>query len=269
MDTHTHTHTVTRTHPPPPPPPPPRTASSHTYTHTLTHVSQVHTDHGAHTHTHTHVLQVLSLSLSHTHTHTHNSSQPTSEKSSSRSSVVSSVGGRVHRPTNGTAPSRGQPSREESLRSESWQRDNLTSARLDAAKNSYSSTTGLSVGLAATMQLQPTTVCVRSGWTDAAKDNITYRYDGSYAPSQRSALTDHRQGRTLRASLSGTLPASLSGTFLQTLPDLVTPLKGHSLSPKRKDVVNQCLEFGKDAAKADNIAIDHDGSHVLSVDAIN
>ena len=26
------------------------------------------------------------------------------------------------------------------------------------------------------------------------------------------------------------LPASLSGTFLQTLPDLVTPLKGHSLS---------------------------------------
>ena len=30
----------------------------------------------------------------------------------------------------------------------------------------------------------------------------------------------------------GTLRASLSGTFLQTLPDLVTPLKGHSLSPR-------------------------------------
>ena len=130
----------------------------------------------------------------------------------------------------------------------------------------HSTTTGLSDGLAA-MQLQPTTVCVRSGWTDAAKDNITYRYDGSYALSQRFALTDHRQGRTLRASLSGTLPASLSGTFLQTLPDLVTPLKGHSLFPRRKDVVNQCLEFGKDAAKADNTSIDHDGSHVLSVDA--
>ena len=28
-----------------------------------------------------------------------------------------------------------------------------------------------------------------------------------------------------------TLRASLSGTFLQTLPELVTPLKGHSLSP--------------------------------------
>ena len=27
----------------------------------------------------------------------------------------------------------------------------------------------------------------------------------------------------------GTLRAPLSGTFLQTLPDLVTPLKGHSL----------------------------------------
>ena len=31
---------------------------------------------------------------------------------------------------------------------------------------------------------------------------------------------------------SHTLRASLSGTFLQTLPDLVTPLKGHSLSPR-------------------------------------
>ena len=29
----------------------------------------------------------------------------------------------------------------------------------------------------------------------------------------------------------GALRASLSGTFHQTLPDLVTPLKGHSLSP--------------------------------------
>ena len=29
-----------------------------------------------------------------------------------------------------------------------------------------------------------------------------------------------------------TLRASLSGTFLHTLPDLVTPLKGHSLSPR-------------------------------------
>ena len=29
-----------------------------------------------------------------------------------------------------------------------------------------------------------------------------------------------------------TLRASLSGTFLQTLPDLVTPQKGHSLSPR-------------------------------------
>ena len=31
---------------------------------------------------------------------------------------------------------------------------------------------------------------------------------------------------------TGTLLASLSGTFLQTLPDLVTPLKGHPLSPR-------------------------------------
>ena len=32
-------------------------------------------------------------------------------------------------------------------------------------------------------------------------------------------------------SLVPTLQALLSGTFLQTLPDLVMPLKGHSLSP--------------------------------------
>ena len=72
---------------------------------------------------------------------------------------------------------------------------------------------------------------------------------------------------------SPTLRASFSGIFLQTLPELVTPLKGHSLSPcscpptrsaalrkvwvlitlraslsgtflQMKNVVNQCLEFG-------------------------
>ena len=33
-------------------------------------------------------------------------------------------------------------------------------------------------------------------------------------------------------TVCATLRAPLSGTFLQTLPDLVTPLKGHSLSPR-------------------------------------
>ena len=32
-----------------------------------------------------------------------------------------------------------------------------------------------------------------------------------------------------RVGARSTLRASLSGTFLQTLPDLVTPLKGHSI----------------------------------------
>ena len=36
----------------------------------------------------------------------------------------------------------------------------------------------------------------------------------------------------VEVAVLGTLRASLSGTFLQTLPDLVTPLKGHSLSPR-------------------------------------
>ena len=37
---------------------------------------------------------------------------------------------------------------------------------------------------------------------------------------------------TLTHTSRHTLRASLSGTYLQTLPDLVTPLKGHSLSPR-------------------------------------
>ena len=36
----------------------------------------------------------------------------------------------------------------------------------------------------------------------------------------------------LAGKVQTTLRASLFGTFLQTLPDLVTPLKGHSLSPR-------------------------------------
>ena len=37
---------------------------------------------------------------------------------------------------------------------------------------------------------------------------------------------------TSQHSATCTLRASLSGTFLQILPDLVTPLKGYSLSPR-------------------------------------
>ena len=47
--------------------------------------------------------------------------------------------------------------------------------------------------------------------------------------------TDRRDVHVLSdacRTASGTLRASLSGTFLQTLPDLVTPLKGYSLNPR-------------------------------------
>ena len=37
-----------------------------------------------------------------------------------------------------------------------------------------------------------------------------------------------RSGAKVEVAVLGTLLASLSGTFLQTLPDLVTSLKGHS-----------------------------------------
>ena len=47
-------------------------------------------------------------------------------------------------------------------------------------------------------------------------------------------LTKSLRDKTVRCetpvTVGPTLRASLSGTFLQTLPDLVTPLKGHSLS---------------------------------------
>ena len=41
-----------------------------------------------------------------------------------------------------------------------------------------------------------------------------------------------QQFHVLPAMPALTLQALLSGTFLQTLPDLVMPLKGHSLSPR-------------------------------------
>ena len=47
-------------------------------------------------------------------------------------------------------------------------------------------------------------------------------------------------------TLTATLRATLSGTFLQTLPDLVTPLKGYSLSPRSCPVTRSapCERFG-------------------------
>ena len=72
-----------------------------------------------------------------------------------------------------------------------------------------------------------------------------WRRFGSHAPKQR--LVAQRAYQTedtvvpppslqgyagVDNNALGTFRASLSGTFLQTLPDLVTPLKGHSLSPR-------------------------------------
>ena len=51
-------------------------------------------------------------------------------------------------------------------------------------------------------------------------------------PSSHSTVTDGVAEGMYGPTVDLTLQASLSGTFLQTLPDLVTPLKGHSLSPR-------------------------------------
>ena len=47
-----------------------------------------------------------------------------------------------------------------------------------------------------------------------------------------ASLSELRTCVKIEVAVLRTLQAPLSGTFLQTLPDLVTPLKGHSLSPR-------------------------------------
>ena len=48
----------------------------------------------------------------------------------------------------------------------------------------------------------------------------------------RANIHRHVASTNVLVCARATLRASLSGTFLQTLPDLVTSLKGHSLSPR-------------------------------------
>ena len=52
---------------------------------------------------------------------------------------------------------------------------------------------------------------------------------------EATSALDHESEALVQQALekvSSTLRASLSGTFLQSLPELVTPLKGHSISPR-------------------------------------
>ena len=51
-----------------------------------------------------------------------------------------------------------------------------------------------------------------------------------YACSLKNIFKGHLRREFVHDRVPSTLRASLSGIFLQTLPDLVTPLKGHSLS---------------------------------------
>ena len=57
---------------------------------------------------------------------------------------------------------------------------------------------------------------------------VTKTENGAWLGLHASALQRQKVGRGWGLS---TLRAPLFGTLLQTLPDLVTPLKGHSLSP--------------------------------------
>ena len=83
-------------------------------------------------------------------------------------------------------------------------------------------------------------------WTELVKNGIPSDDNGlgrapavhcfKAAPRERFAVgvrpTAEGAIQRLASEVRRTLRASLSGTFLQTLPELVTPLKGHSLSPR-------------------------------------
>ena len=73
------------------------------------------------------------------------------------------------------------------------------------------------------------------GWLKEAKGSFpSSRGAASSSGLKVTPHSDEERQRELiwmEVVVWGTLRASLSGTFLQTLPDLVTPLKGHSLSP--------------------------------------
>ena len=71
-------------------------------------------------------------------------------------------------------------------------------------------------------------MCLRF-WAD--KGHVTLVLAVKLALISKGRYQRMNQGRAVGVMHPSTLRASLSGTFLQTLPDLVTPLKGHSLSP--------------------------------------
>ena len=81
-----------------------------------------------------------------------------------------------------------------------------------------------------------------STWLHSSLSLVTHQSQPGYTPvsawlhSSLSLVTLQSQpGYTpvsVDVSIGATFRASLSGTFLQTLPDLVKPLKGHNLSPR-------------------------------------
>ena len=64
------------------------------------------------------------------------------------------------------------------------------------------------------------------------KPNLIIHYINQSVPHCPTQMPMRTCTHTDTHTHTHTLPAPLSGTFLQTLPDLVTPLKGHSLSPR-------------------------------------
>ena len=86
--------------------------------------------------------------------------------------------------------------------------------------------------------------CLPFPWGWDHRDNLyPYLYQSHYCvpvPLSSISMRLGHRGTTsipkftcpIIVSQSSTLRASLSGTFLQTQPDLVMPLKGHSLSPR-------------------------------------
>ena len=78
----------------------------------------------------------------------------------------------------------------------------------------------------------------RKPWTDNAEE-----WTGKPLAETQALAHDRNRWRRL---CTATLQASRSGTFLQTRSDLVTPLKGHSLSPRScpPTRLTPCERFG-------------------------
>ena len=173
---------------------------THTHTHTCTHThTHTHIVTHARTYTRTHALTHTYARI-HTHTHTHLQSLSLSKPM--------------------------PPAPESSLAVKTKENPFRCPFKRSNRETNPSRTAGFSTGDADTRTLKRNRETLIPGELDLVpgmQTPVPLKQNGG-------TLIPHTEHRF--PAPSSKLRASLSGTFLQTLPDLVTPLKGHSLSPR-------------------------------------